>query len=114
MRPIRKTELLGRPTAWWPACDLVTVNAGLKRRFCEHYSAALRPQGWGYPWDGSSGRIRAHRTWHLLLEGVPHPENLDNHLLVDFAKLVFYSLRCYRSVGEGRVTRTLAEDGLRF
>jgi tetratricopeptide (TPR) repeat protein len=31
-----------------------------------------------------------------LLEGLPYPENLDNHFCVDPAKWDFYSMDCYR------------------
>ena len=48
-----------------------------------------------------------------LLEGMPHPENLDNHFVVDPAKFDFYSMDCYRLVGEDRLARTLAEEVLR-
>ncbi|WP_256106089.1 XRE family transcriptional regulator [Streptomyces sp. ODS05-4] len=48
-----------------------------------------------------------------LLEGMPHPENLDNHFVVDPAKFDFYAMDCYRLVGEDRIARTLAEEVLR-
>ncbi|WP_328439401.1 XRE family transcriptional regulator [Streptomyces sp. NBC_00444] len=44
-----------------------------------------------------------------MLEGMPHPENLDNHFVVDPAKFDFYAMDCYRLVGED----TLAEEVLR-
>ncbi|MFC9611795.1 XRE family transcriptional regulator [Streptomyces sp. NPDC056938] len=48
-----------------------------------------------------------------LLERMPHPENLDNHFVVDPAKFDFYSMDCYRLVGEDKLARTLAEEVLR-
>ncbi|MGW3913123.1 XRE family transcriptional regulator [Streptomyces sp. NPDC005070] len=48
-----------------------------------------------------------------LLEGMPHPENLDNHFVVDPAKFDFYSMDCYRLVGEDKLARTLADEVLR-
>ncbi len=48
-----------------------------------------------------------------LLEGMPHPENLDHHFVVDPAKFDFYSMDCYRLVGEDRLARTLADEVLR-
>ncbi|MGA5469216.1 XRE family transcriptional regulator [Streptomyces arboris] len=48
-----------------------------------------------------------------LLEGMPHPENLANHFVVDPAKFDFYSMDCYRLVGEDKLARTLAEEVLR-
>ncbi|MFB7371309.1 hypothetical protein ACFC0D_15840 [Streptomyces sp. NPDC056222] len=44
---------------------------------------------------------------------MPHPENLDNHCVVDPAKFDFYSMDCYRLVGEDRLARNLAEEVLR-
>ncbi|WP_079105000.1 hypothetical protein [Streptomyces prasinopilosus] len=48
-----------------------------------------------------------------LLEGMPYPENLDNHFVVDPAKFDFYTMDCYRLVGEDKLARTLAEEVLR-
>ncbi|MFF7020670.1 XRE family transcriptional regulator [Streptomyces klenkii] len=48
-----------------------------------------------------------------LLEGMPHPENLDNHFVVDPAKFDFYAMDCYRLVGEDKLARTLADEVLR-
>ncbi|WP_327272938.1 tetratricopeptide repeat protein [Streptomyces sp. NBC_01224] len=44
---------------------------------------------------------------------MPHPENLDNHFVVDPAKFDFYSMDCYRLVGEDKLARALAEEVLR-
>ncbi|MGV9238370.1 hypothetical protein [Streptomyces nigra] len=48
-----------------------------------------------------------------MLEGMPHPENLDNHFVVDPAKFDFYAMDCYRLVGEDKLARKLAEEVLR-
>lgn len=48
-----------------------------------------------------------------LLEGMPYPENLANHFVVDPAKFDFYAMDCYRLVGEDKLARTLAEEVLR-
>ncbi|MFF0734109.1 hypothetical protein ACFYVK_21090 [Streptomyces chartreusis] len=48
-----------------------------------------------------------------MLEGMPHPENLDNHFVVDPAKFDFYAMDCYRLVGDYKLARTLAEEVLR-
>ena len=48
-----------------------------------------------------------------MLEAMPYPENLDNHFVVDPAKFDFYSMDCYRLVGENQLARTLAEEVLR-
>jgi tetratricopeptide (TPR) repeat protein len=39
-----------------------------------------------------------------LLEQLPYPENLDNHFAVDPAKWDFYSMDCYRILGNGHDT----------
>lgn len=43
----------------------------------------------------------------------PHPENLDNHFVVDPAKFDFYSMDYDRVVGGDQLGRTLAEEVLR-
>ncbi|WP_461033436.1 XRE family transcriptional regulator [Streptomyces mayteni] len=48
-----------------------------------------------------------------LLEGMPHPDNLDHHFVVDPAKFDFYAMDCYRLAGEDRLARTLADEVLR-
>ncbi|MEU4463560.1 hypothetical protein AB0G20_07585 [Streptomyces sp. NPDC024017] len=48
-----------------------------------------------------------------MLEGMPHPENLDDHFVVDPAMFDFYAMDCYRLVGEDKLARTLAEEVLR-
>lgn len=48
-----------------------------------------------------------------LLEGMPYPENLDNHFVVDPAKFDFYAMDCYRILGEDRLAETLAGEVIR-
>ncbi len=48
-----------------------------------------------------------------LLEGMPYPENLDNHFVVDPAKFDFYAMDCYRLAGEDKLASTLAGEVLR-
>lgn len=45
-----------------------------------------------------------------LLEGLPHPENLDNHFAIDPSKFDFYAMDCYRLVGEDRLASSLARQ----
>lgn len=47
-----------------------------------------------------------------LLEGMPHPDNLDNHFVVDPGKFDFYAMDCYRLVGEDKLANTLANGVL--
>lgn len=48
-----------------------------------------------------------------LLENFEHPENLDHHFVVDPAKFDFYSMDCYRHLGETRIAETLAREVIR-
>lgn len=48
-----------------------------------------------------------------LLEGMPYPENLDNHFVVDPAEFDFYAMDCCRLAGEDQLARTLADEVLR-
>lgn len=48
-----------------------------------------------------------------LLEGMPYPENLDHHFVVDPAKFDYYSMDCYRILGEDKRAETLAEEVIR-
>jgi tetratricopeptide (TPR) repeat protein len=48
-----------------------------------------------------------------ILAGLPYPDNLDNHFVVDPAKFDFYAMDCYRVLGEDRLAQTLAEEVIR-
>jgi hypothetical protein len=48
-----------------------------------------------------------------LLEGMPYPDNLDNHFVVDPAKYDFYAMDCYRMLGENRMAEALAGEVIR-
>ncbi|WP_372407766.1 XRE family transcriptional regulator [Streptomyces luteireticuli] len=65
-------------------------------------------------------RIRDRRKMEValdrgrqLLEGMPYPDNIDHHFVVDPAKYDFYAMDCYRLAGEDKLARTLAEEVLR-
>lgn len=45
-----------------------------------------------------------------LLEGMAHPQNLDNHFAIDPAKFDFYAMDCYRRLGEDRQATMLADQ----
>lgn len=49
----------------------------------------------------------------VLLDGMPYPENIENHFVVDPAKYDFYVMDCYRHVGEDKLARTLADEVIR-
>ncbi|GAB3265166.1 hypothetical protein GCM10027456_48420 [Kineosporia babensis] len=48
-----------------------------------------------------------------LLEGMEHPENLENHFVVDPAKFDFYAMDCYRILGEDPIAESLAHEVIR-
>lgn len=48
-----------------------------------------------------------------LLEGMPYPDNISNHFVVDPAKFDFYAMDCYRHVGDDQYARTLADEVIR-
>ncbi|GGT18807.1 hypothetical protein GCM10010271_22490 [Streptomyces kurssanovii] len=48
-----------------------------------------------------------------LLESMPYPENVQNHFVVDPGKWDFYSMDCYRKVGDNQISETLAREVLR-
>jgi transcriptional regulator with XRE-family HTH domain len=49
----------------------------------------------------------------VLLDGMPYPENIDNHFVVDPNKYDFYAMDCYRLAGEDRLARDLANEVIR-
>jgi hypothetical protein len=48
-----------------------------------------------------------------VLESLPYPDNLDNHFVVDPSKWDFYTMDCYRHVGEDRLAETYAHAVIR-
>ncbi|WP_405808239.1 XRE family transcriptional regulator [Streptomyces sp. NBC_00210] len=74
--------------------------------------AAQEAKAWARLGDRRQVEVALDRG-RRLLEGLPHPENLDNHFVVDPAKFDFYAMDCYRLVGEDRLARALADEVLR-
>lgn len=74
--------------------------------------AAQEAKAWARLGDRRQVEVALDRG-RRLLEAMPHPENLDNHFVVDPAKFDFYAMDCYRLVGEDKLARTLAEEVLR-
>ncbi|WP_246144939.1 XRE family transcriptional regulator [Actinacidiphila oryziradicis] len=74
--------------------------------------AAQEAKAWARIGDRRQTEVALDRG-RRLLEGMPHPDNLDHHFVVDSAKFDFYAMDCYRLVGEDRLARTLAEEVLR-
>ncbi|WP_233289053.1 XRE family transcriptional regulator [Kitasatospora sp. MBT63] len=74
--------------------------------------AAQEAKAWARLGDRRQAEVALDRG-RRLLEGMPYPENLDNHFVVDPAKYDFYAMDCYRMLGENRLATTLAEEVIR-
>jgi tetratricopeptide (TPR) repeat protein len=48
-----------------------------------------------------------------VLEALPYPENPGNHFVIDPSKWDFYTMDCYRHVGEDRLASTYAKEVIR-
>jgi hypothetical protein len=48
-----------------------------------------------------------------VLEALPYPENPGNHFVIDPSKWDFYTMDCYRHVGEDRLAATYADEVIR-
>jgi tetratricopeptide (TPR) repeat protein len=74
--------------------------------------AAQEAKAWARIGDRRQVEVALDRG-RRLLEGMPHPDNLDHHFVVDPSKFDFYSMDCYRLLGEDRLAATLAEEVIR-
>ncbi|MFI1183350.1 XRE family transcriptional regulator [Streptomyces sp. NPDC020799] len=74
--------------------------------------AAQEAKAWARIGDRRQVEVALDRG-RRLLEGMPHPENVDHHFVVDPAKFDFYAMDCYRLVGEDKLAHTLANEVLR-
>jgi tetratricopeptide (TPR) repeat protein len=74
--------------------------------------AAQEAKAWARIGDRRQTEVALDRG-RRLLEGMPHPDNLDHHFVVDPAKFDFYSMDCYRLLGEDQMARTLASEVIR-
>jgi tetratricopeptide (TPR) repeat protein len=74
--------------------------------------AAHEAKGWARLGDRRKTEVALDRG-RKLLEGMPYPENLDHHFVVDPAKFDFYAMDCYRLLGEDALAETLANEVLR-
>ncbi|GGV39471.1 hypothetical protein GCM10010495_66020 [Kitasatospora herbaricolor] len=74
--------------------------------------AAQEAKAWARLGDRRQAEVALDRG-RRLLEGMPYPENLDNHFVVDPAKYDFYAMDCYRMLGENKLATTLAEEVIR-
>jgi tetratricopeptide (TPR) repeat protein len=74
--------------------------------------AAQEAKGWARLGDRGQTEVALDRG-RKLLEGMPYPENVDHHFVVDPAKFDFYAMDCYRLLGEDRFAENLAHEVIR-
>ncbi|MFE0627774.1 XRE family transcriptional regulator [Streptomyces sp. NPDC058864] len=74
--------------------------------------AAQEAKAWARLGDRRQTEVALDRG-RRLLEGLPHPDNLDHHFVVDPYKFDFYAMDCYRLVGEDKLAGTLATEVIR-
>lgn len=73
--------------------------------------AAQEAKAWARLGDRRQVEVALDRG-RRLLEGMPHPDNLDHHFVVDPSKFDFYSMDCYRLLGEDKMAGMLAKSVL--
>jgi tetratricopeptide (TPR) repeat protein len=74
--------------------------------------AAQRAKAWARIGDRRQVELALDQG-RVLLEGLPYPEDLDNHFVVDPAKFDFYAMDGYRLVGEDRLAEIYAQEVMR-
>jgi transcriptional regulator with XRE-family HTH domain len=74
--------------------------------------AAHRAKAWARIGDRREVEL-ALEHGRTLLDALPYPENLNNHFVIDPAKFDFYTMDCYRLLGEDRLAKTYANEVLR-
>lgn len=74
--------------------------------------AAQRAKAWARIGDRRQVEL-ALEQGRVLLEGLPHPDDLDNHFVVDPAKFDFYAMDGYRIVGEDQRASLYAREVIR-
>ncbi|MFL6074817.1 MAG: XRE family transcriptional regulator [Mycobacteriales bacterium] len=73
---------------------------------------AHRAKAWARLGDRRQVEIALDRG-RMLLEALPYPDNVDNHLVVDPEKWDFYTMDAYRHVGEDQLAATYAREVIR-
>jgi hypothetical protein len=74
--------------------------------------AAQKAKAWARIGDRRQVEVTLDQG-RALLETLPHPDNLDNHFVVDPSKFDFYAMDCYRVLGENRLAHAYAHEVLR-
>jgi len=74
--------------------------------------AGQRAKAWARMGDRRQVEL-ALEQGRALLEGLPYPDDLDNHFVVDPAKFDFYAMDGYRIVGEDKRAELYAREVIR-
>ncbi|WP_327416431.1 XRE family transcriptional regulator [Streptomyces sp. NBC_01233] len=94
---------------------IAAADAGLAAARSESVAVQLLAQkakAWARIGDRRQTEV-ALDAGRSLLESMPYPENVQNHFVVDPNKWDFYSMDCYRKVGDNQIAETLAREVLR-
>jgi tetratricopeptide (TPR) repeat protein len=74
--------------------------------------AAQRAKAWARMGDRRQVELALDQG-RRLLEGLPYPDDLDHHFVVDPSKFDFYAMDCYRIVGEDSRAEVYANEVIR-
>lgn len=91
-------------TAAQTGLEVVRAGRGVAVQLAAHQAKAWARLGDRRQVEASLDRGRT------VLGSLPYPENLDNHFVVDPSKWDFYTMDCYRHVGEDRLAETYANE----
>jgi len=95
---------------------IVAAKAGLAAVGSTHSVAvqlsAHQAKAWSRIGDRRQVEV-ALAQGRAVLEALPYPENPDNHFVIEPSKWDFYTMDCYRHVGEDRLASTYANEVIR-
>jgi transcriptional regulator with XRE-family HTH domain len=74
--------------------------------------AAHRAKAWARIGDRREVELALDHG-RMLLDAIPYPDNPRNHFVIDPAKFDFYTMDCYRLLGDDRLAETYAYEVLR-
>lgn len=92
---------------------IAAADAGLAAVGPEHSVVvqlnAHRAKAWARVGDRRQTEVALDQG-RAVLEALPYPDNVDNHFVVDPSKWDFYTLDCYRHLGEDRLAEMYARE----
>nr|MDT0663421.1 XRE family transcriptional regulator [Micromonospora sp. DSM 115978] len=95
---------------------LSAADAGLAAVGASHsvavQLAAHQAKAWARIGDRRQVEVMLDRG-RATLEALPYPDSLDNHFVIDPAKWDFYTMDCYRHVGDDRLAEMYANEVIR-